>query len=203
MNKRILIFTGLLLFSCLFFLRIYEKISSNRILESNQKDEKKYFYRMIEKMAKLPEKKPFLCDAPNEGYASLQGYKPSSKVAEYITQNWDMLQARSLIGHNLLMLLGEIHSSASVPVLLAHYLKYTDYRSAISLSACLNTAQVKNVLEKITDAGLLDRFLKDVLSKEHLEKLKNKNAEECTEYFIGNFDDIKKSSVQRSRPLLG
>lgn len=162
-----------------------------------------YFYKMIKKMTELPQEKFYPLDRPNEGYFSLLKCNEPQILADYIDRNWSNFKEAYLIKMNFLSLLGQLQSSRLVSHLLELYLKDTNSCCSKPLIACLDRMQVKDVLYKISKAGLLDKFLKDVLPKDRLEKLKNKSDQECIDYFIENFDAIKKHAILIAQPQLG
>ncbi|MFH1377766.1 MAG: hypothetical protein ABIH86_03340 [Planctomycetota bacterium] len=147
----------------------------------------------------LPGSKGFVYDGDNPYQQSL--VKRGRDVVDYINAN----QAKLITPANqyeIIWLLGEIADPNAFQLLLTLYRQSPDYRTAISLAACTSIEKIDTLINALNDKELVV-LMDSILSEADKNATQGLTRIEIINYWKTNYDSIRRTVLQKTKPLLG
>ena len=146
-----------------------------------------------------PETKGFIADRDNPYRQSL--VNRGHDVVDYIIAN----QAQLITPANqlsIIWLLGEITDPQAFQLLLALYRQSPNMRSAISLAACTSIDRIDTLINALNDKELVI-LLDSILNDEDRKGLQGLIRDDIINYWKTNYDSIRQTVLQKTKPNLG
>ena len=141
----------------------------------------------------------FIADADNPYRQSL--VNRGHAVVDYIIAN----QAQLITPANqlsIIWLLGEIADPNAFQLLLTLYRQSPDYRTAISLAACTSIEKIDTLINALNDKELVI-LMDSILSDKDKKATQGLTRIEIIDYWKTNYDSIRRTVLQKTKPILG